>query len=154
MFETRLQRPRPQRDDKILTSWNGLMIGAFARMSRVLHDGWKYLETARRAALFLRERMWHAGTGVLLRRYREGHAEIEGYAEDYAYLIAGLLELFQADADPVWLEWAIALQHRQDQLFWDTTAAAGSARRARTPACWSDERDCDGAEPRPAPCRS
>ena len=58
-------------------------------------------------------------TGTLLRRYRDGHAEIDGYAEDYAYLIFGLLELFQADADPMWLEWAIALQHRQDELFWD-----------------------------------
>ena len=58
-------------------------------------------------------------TGTLLRRYRDGHAEIDGYAEDYAYLIFGLLELFQADADPAWLEWAIALQRRQDELFWD-----------------------------------
>jgi uncharacterized protein len=148
MFETRLQRPRPQRDDKILTAWNGLMIGAFARMSRVLDDGWKYLETARRAALFLRERMWHAGTGVLLRRYRGGHAEIEGYAEDYAYLIAGLLELFQADADPVWLEWAIALQHRQDQLFWDNDSGGWFSTTGHDASVLVRmKEDYDGAEP-------
>jgi len=83
---------------------NGLMIGAFARMSRVLRgfgaegraDGEPFLAAARRAAGFIRERMWNAGTGVLLRRYRDGAAEIDGYAEDYAYLIAGLLELLQA----------------------------------------------------------
>src|SRR5262249_40014893 len=98
MFEARLQRPRPHRDDKVLTAWNGLMIGGFARMSRVLRgfgaggraDGEPYLAAARRAAGFIRERMWNAGTGVLLRRYRDGAADIEGYAEDYAYLVAGL----------------------------------------------------------------
>jgi hypothetical protein len=148
MFETRLQRPRPQRDDKILTSWNGLMIGAFARMSRVLDDGWKYQEAARRAALFLRERMWHAGTGVLLRRYRDGHAEIEGYAEDYAFLIAGLLELFQSDADPVWLEWAIALQHRQDQLFWDNDSGGWFSTTGQDASVLVRmKEDYDGAEP-------
>src|SRR5262249_2122293 len=102
MFEARLQRPRPHRDDKGLTAWNGLMIGAFAGRSRVLRgfgaggraDGEPYLAAARRAAGFIRERMWNAGTGVLLRRYRDGAADIEGYAEDYAYLVAGLLELF------------------------------------------------------------
>src|SRR6185436_18505251 len=148
MFETRLQRPRPQRDDKILTSWNGLMIGAFARLSRVLDDGWKYQEAARRAALFLRERMWHAGTGILLRRYRDGHAEIEGYAEDYAYLIAGLLDLFQADAAPMWLEWAIALQHRQDELFWDEAAGGWFSTTGKDPhVLLRMKEDYDGAEP-------
>ncbi len=79
MFEARLDRPRPQRDDKILTSWNGLMIGAFARVSRVIDAGDPYLQAARRAASFVRERMWSTDTGVLLRRYRDGHAEIDGY---------------------------------------------------------------------------
>ena len=130
MFEDRRTRPRPHRDDKILTAWNGLMIAGFARVARVMRGGGAegrtaaapYLESARRAAAFLRERMWSAGSRTLLRRYRDGHAEIEAYAEDYAYLIFGLLELFQADADPVWLEWAIALQQRQDELFWDEAA--------------------------------
>jgi uncharacterized protein YyaL (SSP411 family) len=148
MFQARLERPRPQRDDKILTSWNGLMIGAFARMSRVLDAGEPYLQAARRAAAFLRERMWHAPSGLLLRRYRDGHAEIDGYAEDYAYLIAGLLELFQADADPMWIEWAIALQHRQDELFWDDTAGGWFSTTGRDPSVLVRmKEDYDGAEP-------
>jgi uncharacterized protein YyaL (SSP411 family) len=148
LFQARLDRPRPQRDDKILTSWNGLMIGAFARMSRVLGEGAPYLTAARRAAAFLRERMWHAGSGVLLRRYRDGHAEIDGYAEDYAYLIAGLLELFQADADPVWIEWAIALQHRQDELFWDDSAGGWFSTTGRDLSVLVRmKEDYDGAEP-------
>jgi len=156
MFQHQLQRPRPQRDDKILTAWNGLMIGAFARTARFLRglghrDGTSaepYLEAARRAAAFLRERMWHAGTRTLLRRYRDGHAEIEAYAEDYAYLIFGLLELFQADADPIWLEWAIALQQQQDELFWDEQAGGWFSTTGNDPSVLLRvKEDYDGAEP-------
>src|SRR3989454_1416632 len=156
MFQHRLQRPRPHRDDKILTAWNGLMIAAFARVARVLRglgaDGARtaepYVEAARRAAAFLREHMWSAGTRTLLRRYRGGHAEIEAYAEDYAYLIFGLLELFQADTDPMWLEWAIALQQRQDELFWDEQAGGWFSTTGRDPSVLLRmKEDYDGAEP-------
>ncbi len=119
MFEARVSRPRPHLDDKVLTAWNGLMIAAFARASRVVADGHGYLHAARRAALFLRDRMWSGGTATLLRRYRRGEASIDAYAEDYAYLVFGLLELFQADPDVEWLDWAQALQRRQNELFWD-----------------------------------
>jgi uncharacterized protein YyaL (SSP411 family) len=156
MFEARLARPRPHRDDKILTAWNGQMIGAFARMSRVLgglgdggHSaGAPYLNAARRAAAFLRDRMWSASTRTLLRRYRDGAAEIEGYAEDYAYLIAGLLELFQADPQPMWVEWAIALQHKQDEQFWDEAAGGWYSTTGRDPSVLLRmKEDYDGAEP-------
>jgi uncharacterized protein YyaL (SSP411 family) len=155
MFEHQLGRPRPHRDDKILTAWNGLMIAAFARTARALRglgrDGATaepYVEAARRAAGFLREHMWHAGTRTLLRRYRDGHAEIEAYAEDYAYLIFGLLDLFQADPDPMWLEWAIALQQRQDELFWDEAAGGWFSTTGRDPSVLLRmKEDYDGAEP-------
>jgi uncharacterized protein YyaL (SSP411 family) len=156
MFKVRLDRPRPYRDDKILTAWNGLAIAAFARMSRVFRGmggdgrtvGAPYLEAARRAAAFIREQMWNARSGVLLRRYRDGHAEIEGYAEDYAYLIAGLLELFQADPAPMWLEWAIALQRRQDELFWDEAAGGWFSTTGKDPhVLLRMKEDYDGAEP-------
>jgi uncharacterized protein YyaL (SSP411 family) len=156
LFETRLSRPRPHRDDKILTAWNGLMIGAFARMARLLRGfggeggsaGEPYLGAARRAAAFIRERMWNAGTRTLLRRYRDGAAEIEAYAEDYAYLISGLLELFQADPAPMWLEWAIALQHQQDELFWDDDAGGWFSTTGRDPnVLLRMKEDYDGAEP-------
>jgi uncharacterized protein len=156
MFKERLGRPRPQRDDKILAAWNGLMIGAFARMARALRglgaDGREaarpYLDAARRAAAFIRERMWNAHTGVLLRRYRDGHAEIDGYAEDYAYMISGLLELFQADPQPMWLEWAIALQRRQDEWFWDEAGGGWFSTTGRDPSVLLRmKEDYDGAEP-------
>jgi uncharacterized protein YyaL (SSP411 family) len=156
MFQDRLERPRPHRDDKILAAWNGLMIGAFSRMARFLRSlgadgraaGAPYLDAARRAAGFLRERMWNARTGNLLRRYRDGHAEIDGYAEDYAYVIAGLLELFQADPAPMWLEWAIALQRRQDELFWDDQAGGWFSTTGKDPSVLLRmKEDYDGAEP-------
>src|SRR4051794_36298072 len=156
MFQERLDRPRPHRDDKILAAWNGLMIGAFARMARFLRGlgadgraaGAPFLDAARRAAGFIRERMWNARTGTLLRRYRDGHAEIDGYAEDYAYMIAGLLDLFQADPAPMWLEWAIALQRRQDELFWDEHNGGWFSTTGQDPTVLLRmKEDYDGAEP-------
>jgi len=147
LFETRLNRPRPHRDDKILTAWNGLMMAAFARAARVLQAP-SFLSAARRAATFLRERMWSADSRTLLRRYRDGHADIEAFAEDYAFLIFGLLELFQADSDPVWLEWAIALQQRQDELFWDETSGGWFSTTGRDQSVLLRlKEDYDGAEP-------
>jgi uncharacterized protein YyaL (SSP411 family) len=157
MYEARLPRPRPSRDDKILTAWNGLMIAAFARTARVIRglDGGvrreaadSYLQAARRAAIFIRERLWRADSETLLRRYRGGQVDIDGYAEDYAYLIFGLLELFQADGDAAWLEWAIDLQHRQDVLFWDEASGGWFSTTGRDPSVLVRMKDdYDGAEP-------
>ncbi len=147
LFEARSRRPRPHLDDKVLTAWNGLMIAAFARGGRLLGAA-QHLERARRAARFLRQRMWDDGSRTLLRRYRDGDAAIDAYADDYAALIFGLVELFQADGDPAWIEWAAALQQRQDELFWDeggggwfsTTGSDGSV-------LLRFKEDYDGAEP-------
>jgi len=156
MFRARLERPRPHLDDKILTAWNGLMIGAFARAARVIGalgaDGREraapYLAAARRAAGFLRDRMWDTTSRTLSRRFRQGHAEIDAYAEDYAYLIFGLLELFQADPDVGWLEWARDLQWRQDELFWDDRDGGWFSTTGRDPSVLVRmKEDYDGAEP-------
>jgi uncharacterized protein YyaL (SSP411 family) len=142
----RAARPRPHLDDKVLTAWNGLMIAAFARASRVLPDGHQYLQPAQRAAAFLQSRMWNGER--LLRRYRDGEAAIEGYAEDYAYLTFGLVELFQADGDPRWLEWALALQRRQDELFWDGEEGGWFSTTGEDPTVLLRlKEDYDGAEP-------
>jgi uncharacterized protein YyaL (SSP411 family) len=131
LFAARERRPRPHRDDKILTGWNGLMIAAFARAARVLaggaalgqdmseDPGRRHLATAQRAAEFIERSLWNRDREMLLRRYRNGDAAIDAYAEDYAFLIFGLVELFQSDGDVRWLKWARQLQHTQDRLFWD-----------------------------------
>ncbi|HEY2906416.1 MAG TPA: thioredoxin domain-containing protein [Vicinamibacterales bacterium] len=156
MFDARLHRPRPHRDDKVLTAWNGLMIAAFARMARVLRalgpDGavvaQPYLAAARRAATFIQSTMWDAASGRLLRRYREGHAAIDAFAEDHAYLIFGLIELLQADADVKWLDWAVALQRRQDERFWDEAEGGWFSTTGQDASVLLRmKEDYDGAEP-------
>ena len=135
LLAARASRPRPQLDDKVLTAWNGLMIAAFARAGRVLEGHGQYVADAQRAALFVREHLWNAGEGRLLRRYRQGDAGVDAYTEDYAYLGFGLLELFQADGDPAWLDWALVLQRRLDDLFWDPVEGGGTARPGKTGRC-------------------
>ena len=148
LLARRSQRPRPHLDDKVLTAWNGLMIAALARAARVLDDGSRYLEAARRAARFVQARLWQAPSGTLLRRYRQGEAGVEGYAEDYAFLIYGLLELFQADGDPAWLDWARTLQQRQDDLFWDSADGGWFSTTGRDASVLLRLKDdYDGAEP-------
>jgi uncharacterized protein len=149
MFEARSTRPRPHRDDKILTSWNGLMIAAYARAARVLPgrpEAAEWLAIANHAAAFIRKAMWRDGS--LLRRYRDGEAAIAAYAEDYACLVWGLLELFQTEGDPENLRWARELQARQDALFWDEREAGWfSTSGEDSSVLLRLKEDYDGAEP-------
>jgi hypothetical protein len=157
LFAARAARPRPHLDDKVLTAWNGLMIAACARAARVLRTeamggspsaAVGHLAAAQRAARFLHDTMWDADRQVLRRRYRDGDAAIDGYAEDYACAIFGLLELFQADGDPGWLDWAGVLQMRQDELFWDAADGGWFSTTGSDPTVLVRlKEDYDGAEP-------
>jgi uncharacterized protein YyaL (SSP411 family) len=161
LFEARLARPRPHLDDKVLTSWNGLMIGAFARAARVLaataeaedddharEEASLHLATARAATFFIKDEMWNAADGALFRRHRAGGAAISAYAEDYACLIFGLLELFQTDANPAWLEWALTLQELLDQRFWDESHGGWFSTTGQDASVLLRLKDdYDGAEP-------
>ena len=118
LFEARAGRPRPHLDDKTITAWNGLMISAFARAWQVLGNA-EYLTAATAGATFIRENLYDTQRGILLRRYRDGHAAIEGYADDYSFLVQGLLDLYEASFDIVHLMWATELQNKQNDLFWD-----------------------------------
>jgi uncharacterized protein len=166
LFAAREQRPRPQLDDKVLTAWNGLMIAAFARASRVLGGGalgvepgadgggegpaGAHLHSAAAAATFMRDVMWKPETRTLLRRYRAGHAAIDGYAEDFACLIWGVLELFQASGDPQWLAWARQLQAVQDERFWDPVGGGWFSTTGADPSVLVRmKEDYDCAEPAP-----
>jgi uncharacterized protein YyaL (SSP411 family) len=106
LLEVRARRPRPHRDEKILTSWNGLMIGSLASGGAALREP-RYLDAARRAAEFVLASL--RKDGVLLRRYRDGDARYRATLEDYAFLIDGLLELYEATFDPRWLSEAKVL---------------------------------------------
>jgi uncharacterized protein YyaL (SSP411 family) len=151
LFDVRARRPRPHLDDKVLTAWNGLMIAAFARAARVRAGSPaadRYRGAAVRAAEFIRSRLWNETDRRLLRRYRDGEAAIDAYAEDYAYLVFGLLELFQADGNAAWLEWARALQIRQDEQFWDQDQGGWFSTTGRDASVLLRlKEDYDGAEP-------
>jgi uncharacterized protein YyaL (SSP411 family) len=119
MFTARLRRPRPRLDDKVLTSWNGLMITAFAKGFKTLHEE-SYLLSAKKAADFLLTNLYDLHTGKLLRRYRDGESAIQGKADDYAFLIQGLLDLYEASFDTGYLQTALQLAEKQAGLFYDT----------------------------------
>ncbi|HLV64162.1 MAG TPA: thioredoxin domain-containing protein [Polyangiaceae bacterium] len=110
VYAARSQRVPPLLDDKVLTAWNGLMIGAMAEGYRVLRDP-RYLESAERAARFVRERL-RDSDGGLLRTARGGRAAIPGFLEDYAYFADGLVTLYEAGGDETWLALALELAER------------------------------------------
>jgi len=118
LFELRNKRPRPHLDDKIITGWNGLMISAFARGAQVLGDP-SYLETATRAAEFVRANLADAKGQTLRRSYRGAPSAVAAFAEDYSFFIQGLLDLYETSFDSQWLQLAEQLQTTQDRLFWD-----------------------------------
>src|SRR5436309_1539158 len=118
LFSIRSKRPRPHLDDKIIAAWNGLMISAYARGAQVLDEP-RYLEIATRAAKFLRTNLYGEKSKLLYRNYRCGRSDIEGFADDYAFVIQSLLDLYEASFDVEWLKFAIQLQETQDRLFFD-----------------------------------
>lgn len=117
LFSHREKRVHPHKDDKILTSWNGLMVASLARSAAVTGDG-KCLGAAERAAGFIWDKM-RTGGGRLLARYRDGEAAYPGYIDDYAFLQWGLLELFDATLKPEYLRRAMQLMEQMRDLFWD-----------------------------------
>ena len=117
LFEYREKRVHPHKDDKILTAWNGLMIAALAQGAAVLTDS-SLLAAAQQAESFIRGKMFRAD-GRLLARYRAGEAAFEGYLDDYAFLILGLLELYLATSKPAYLERALDLTGQTIKLFQD-----------------------------------
>jgi uncharacterized protein YyaL (SSP411 family) len=120
LLAIRQKRPRPHLDDKIITAWNGLMISAYARAAQVFGDG-QFLTAATKAAGFLRQKLYRESEQTLLRSYRGGPAEILGFADDYAFYIQSLIDLYEASFDVQWLRLAEQLQATQDRLFWDET---------------------------------
>jgi uncharacterized protein YyaL (SSP411 family) len=147
LFDVRAKRPRPHLDDKIITAWNGLMILAFARGAQVLGDP-AYLEAASRAARFIRAELYDESRKVLFRNFREGRSAVEGFADDYAFLIQGLLDLYEASFEIAWLRWAIELQETQDRLFFDNERGGYFSGAGNDPSILLRlKEDNDSAEP-------
>ncbi|CAI8615056.1 unnamed protein product [Vicia faba] len=134
LFEVRLKRPKPHLDDKVIVSWNGLAISSFARASKILKgeaEGIKfnfpvvgtqpkeYLRIADKAASFIRNHLYNEETRRLQHSFRNSPSKAPGFLDDYAFLISGLLDLYEFGGGINWLLWAIELQETQDSLFLD-----------------------------------
>ncbi len=145
LFAARALRPRPYLDDKVLTSWNGMMIGALARAAMAFGEP-RYRDAAERAAAFVTTRLWDGER--LLRRWRAGDAAQEAFLDDHAMLGTGLIDLYEATLDERWLDLAEALAGRMVALFHDpkdggffTTSGKDASVLLRL------KDDYDGAEP-------
>lgn len=117
LYEAREKRVHPFKDDKILTDWNGLMISAYAKAAKILGDE-AYAATAAKAADFVLTEL-RDEDGRLLKRYRQGESGLTAHIEDYAFMIRGLLDLYETNFEVRYLAEAIALQAIADEFFLD-----------------------------------
>ena len=120
LFDVREKRIKPDRDEKILTAWNGLMLASFAEAGVIL-DRPNYTEAARRNADFVLLNLTR--DGFLLRTYKDGVAKFNAYLEDYAFFVEGLVTLYETTGEFRWLKEAIALTDRMIEEFWDDEGA-------------------------------
>ncbi len=149
MFNARSKRVRPHLDDKILASWNGLMLGAFARASVVL-DEEKYRAAAEKNLAFIQEKLWaqRADGGMLFHRWRDGERDNVQLLEGYAFLLDGVIQLYETTLKPQHLDFAVALAESmlakfydsENGGFWQSTAEAKDL-------ILRVKDDYDGAEP-------
>ena len=119
--KVRNKRPRPHLDDKILTSWNGLMISAFARGYQLTKKD-IYLQEAVNSAEFIKRNLFNAERNILLHRYRDGESKYDGSLTDYAFPIFGLLDLYEASFDAKHLEFAVKLNTIAVDKFYDNSS--------------------------------
>ncbi|KAI3341180.1 duf255 domain-containing protein [Ustulina deusta] len=140
------ERVRPVVDTKIVTAYNGMAIVALSRASAVLHDqdpdrATKYLAAAKNAAQFIKTKLWNSSQKSLCRVYCDGRFGTDGFAEDYAYLIEGLLELYEVTANESWLEWADELQSVQIARFYDDAPSMAANTNAKCGGFYSTTYD-------------
>ncbi|MCX6895855.1 MAG: thioredoxin domain-containing protein [Verrucomicrobia bacterium] len=147
MLAVRANRIRPHLDDKILASWNGLMLGAFARAAVVL-DEERYRAAAEKNVAFIRKKLWDKKSKTLFHRWRDGERDEVQLLEAYAFQLSGVVELYEAVLEPKHLDFAIALAEAMVEKFYDAAnggfwqSAAGS-----TDLILRVKDDYDGAEP-------
>ncbi len=147
LFNFRSQRPRPHLDDKIITSWNGLAISALSQAAQTLGKP-EYAQAASEAAHFIQSNLFNPANGQLTRLYRNAPSSVEAFADDYAYLIEGLVDLYEATADPQWLDWANTLQKTQISLFYDEANGGFFGFKASEEIVFDQTKDSfDGAIP-------
>lgn len=144
LHELRAKRIRPHLDDKILTSWNGMMIGAMARTGDVLSRP-EYIASATAAAEFIWSNL--RKEGQLYHRYRDGETKFVAYLETCSFLIQGYLNLYRATLDTIWITRSVELQQEQDAKLWDAEQGGYFMSQASNDLVVRTRNEYDGAEP-------
>ncbi len=146
LFDVREARPRPHRDEKVIVSWNGLAISAFARAGAILDEP-MYLQAAERAASFIKRELFDEGSGTLKRHYKDGASPVLAFADDYAALSRAMLDLFEATGHVEHLEWAQVLENTLTRDFYDAERGAYFSSAPDPHVLVRLKDDYDGAEP-------
>jgi uncharacterized protein YyaL (SSP411 family) len=146
MLEVRAKRVRPHLDDKILASWNGLMLGAFARAYAILGDE-KYRAAAERNVGFIQAKLWDDAKKTLFHRWRDGERDNVELLEGYAFMLSGVIELYEATLDPRHLEFAISLAEAMLAKFYDAENGGFWQSLAARDLILRVKENYDGAEP-------
>ncbi|KAG6415323.1 hypothetical protein SASPL_122731 [Salvia splendens] len=163
LYDVRSKRPKPSLDNKVIVSWNGLAISAFARASKILKyepEGTQYhfpivgtnprvyMEVAEKAAAFIRRNLYDEKTRRLQHSFRNGPSKAPGFLDDYAFLISALIDIYEFGGSTNWLAWAIELQQTQDKLFLDEEGGGYFNTPGEDPSVLLRvKEDHDGAEP-------
>ncbi|KAL1558435.1 dTMP kinase [Salvia divinorum] len=163
LYDARSKRPKPSLDNKVIVSWNGLAISAFARASKILKDEPEgtqyhfpvvgtnprvYMEVAEKAAAFIRMNLYDEQTRRLQHSFRNGPSKAPGFLDDYAFLISALIDIYEFGGSTYWLAWAIELQQTQDKLFLDEEGGGYFNTPGEDPSVLLRvKEDHDGAEP-------
>ncbi|KAA3656752.1 MAG: thioredoxin domain-containing protein [Calditrichaeota bacterium] len=146
LLDARAKRPRPLLDDKIITSWNGLMISAFAKGYQVLRDK-QYLKAAQNAVGYLKKYHIQNDGVTLFRRSRAGAAGLTAHLDDYAFFVQGLIDLYEASFEIDWLKLAVALTEKQIALFADENGGFFDTSGQDKNILLQMKNSYDGAEP-------
>jgi uncharacterized protein YyaL (SSP411 family) len=146
LFDVRAKRVRPHLDDKVLTSWNGLMLGAMARAGIIL-DHREALEAAKKNFAFVQAKLWDAKTKTLYHRWRDGERDSAQLLSAYAFYLNGCIDLYEATLDPAVLEFAVALCSGLTEKFYDTKGGGFFTSTGTQDLILRAKDDYDGAEP-------
>lgn len=146
LFTARAKRIRPHLDDKILVSWNGLLLAALSRAGTVLDEP-TYLAAARKNLAFVKSKMWDASQKTLYHRYREGHRDSAQLLTAYAYYLYGVIEYYQCTLEPEALSFALDLAEGMIAKFFDSKAGGFFSSASEGDLIFRAKDDYDGAEP-------